>query len=268
MSENMYSSAHIVDKRRVAAVSVIAAFFLCILKLFVGLWTGSLGLLSDAAHSGLDFLAALMTFVSVSLADRPADPSHPYGHQKFDNLAALFEALLLAAAVAWIVYEAIMRLFFKAVPVTVNIASFAVLLTCICIDYLRCTRSSRAAKQTGSAALEANAYHFLSDIATSFVVLIGLVGTSLGYPQADAVCALAVSALILSLAYSLAKKAIDALTDRVPDDHIDEVRRTALTVPGVGDVYDVRVRHAGNRHFIDLKAGVSGSATLDTAHAL
>ena len=256
------------EKRRVALTSVVAALFLTAIKLSVGLWTKSLGLISDAAHSGLDFLAALMTLFSVSIADRPADKTHPYGHQKIDNLAALVESLLLVAASVWIVYEAIERLFFKAVLVTVNPVSFAIIIICIVVDFFRCTALSRAAKKTGSAALEANAYHFLSDVATSLVVLIGLTGIALGYPQTDAICSITVAFFILSIAMKLGRKSIDVLTDRVPDDHIEQIRRAALTVPGVGDVYDVRVRHAGNRHFIDLKAGIQGIATLGGAHAV
>jgi len=267
MTDASYQSL-IREKQRVAVSSVFAALFLTAIKLFVGLWTASLGLISDAAHSGLDFLAALMTWFSVSLSDRPADTSPPYGHYKIDNLAALVETLLLGATAAWIVYESIERLFFKTVLVTVTPVSFGVLVVCISVDYLRCRALSRAAKKTGSAALEANAYHFLSDIATSVVVLLGLVGIALGYQQADALCAIAVAFFILSIAGKLGKKAIDALTDRVPDDHIEQVRRAAMTVPGVSDIYDVRVRHAGNRHFIDLKAGISSHATLSDAHAL
>lgn len=256
------------EKTRIARNSVAAAVFLTGIKLVVGLWTGSLGILSEAAHSGLDFLAALMTWFSVSVSDRPADETHPYGHQKIDNLSAFLETLLLLATCCWIIYEAIERLFFKSVEIQVNVFSFAVIVVAIIIDYSRGMALSRTAKKTGSAALEADAFHFLSDIASSGVVLAGLVLTKIGYPKADAICSIAVALLVLWISCRLGKKAIDALTDRVPQDHVTEIWRAAMQVPGVNRVYDVRVRHSGNRHFIDMKIGLRRETTLNGAHEI
>jgi cation diffusion facilitator family transporter len=259
---------HYNEKIRVARASVFAALLLTGMKLAVGLWTGSLGILSEAAHSGLDLLAAAMTWFSVSVSDRPADATHPYGHSKIDNLSALFETLLLLLTCIWIIYEAVHRLFFKSVDVEVNIFSFAVIIIAIVIDYVRGTALARTAKKTKSAALDADALHFLSDIASSLVVLVGLALTKFGYAKADALCAVGVAGLVIWISYKLGKKAVDALIDSVPINLIDEVREKALLVPGVSKVYDIRVRHAGPQHFIDLKIGMEHSRSLVAVHEL
>ena len=256
------------EKIKVAMASVFAAVLLTGMKLWVGLWTGSLGILSEAAHSGLDLLAALMTWFSVSCSDKPADDDHPYGHHKIDNLSALFETLLLLATCIWIIYEAISRLFFKVVDVEVNVFSFGVIIFAIVIDYTRGMALSRMAKKTKSAALEADAYHFLSDIASSGVVLAGLVFTKIGYLKADAFCSMAVAGLVIWVSFKLGRKAVDALIDSVPREHLEKVKKTAQNVPGVSSVYDVRVRHSGAKHFIDLKVGLDQSKTLYDVHEM
>lgn len=256
------------EKIRVARSSVLAAVFLTLSKLVVGIWTGSLGILSEAAHSGLDLVAAVMTWFAVTYTGRPADRDHPYGHHKMDNLSALFETLLLAATCGWIVYEAIQRLFYKTVAVEVNAISFAVIIAAIIVDYSRGRALARVAKRTGSAALEADAVHFLSDIASSGVVLAGLLFTLWGFPEADAVCSIAVALLVAVICWRLGKKAIDALMDRVPAGHLDRARDAALQVAGVKDVTDVRVRHSGSRHFIDLKVRLDNDTPFAKAHEL
>jgi len=256
------------DKIRVATTSVIAAVFLTATKLVVGLLTGSLGILSEAAHSGLDLLAAGMTFFAVRTSDRPADDDHPYGHHKIDNLAALFETLLLLITCAWIIWEAVSRLFFKPVDIEVNVLSFGVIILAIVIDFSRSRALSRVAKRTRSAALEADALHFSSDIASSLVVLGGLVLTSLGYPQADAIGAIGVSVIIVWVSVRLGKRAVEVLLDGIPVDHASRASEAALAVAGVHQVYDVRVRHAGAKHFVDLKIGLDPSMLLSEAHDL
>lgn len=263
-----HSAADTQMKVRVARASALAAVFLTGGKLAVGLWTGSLGILAEAAHSGLDLMAALMTWFAVSRSDRPADADHPYGHHKIDNLSALFETLLLLVTCAWIIYEAVQRLFFKAVEVEVNWISFAVIIASIGIDYTRGRALSRAARLTGSAALEADALHFTSDIASSIVVLIGLALTHFGYPQADALCSVGVAVIVIWISYKLGKRAIDVLVDRVPADHVGRVTAAAGGVDGVRSVFGVRVRHAGPRHFVDLKVTQDPGATLAEAHAI
>ena len=262
------STADTLMKIRVARGSAFAAILLTGGKLAVGLSTGSLGILAEAAHSGLDLMAALMTWFAVSHSDRPADADHPYGHHKLDNISALFETLLLLVTCAWIIYEAVERLFFKTVEVEVTWVSFAVIIAAIGIDYTRGRALSRAARQTGSAALEADALHFTSDIASSLVVLVGLAFTHFGFPQADSLCSVGVAAIVIWISYKLGKKAIDVLVDKVPPDHIRRVTEAAHGVDGVRSVFGVRVRSAGSRHFVDLKVTQDPGATLAEAHAI
>ncbi len=256
------------EKIRIARASALAALLLTGMKLAVGLWTGSLGILSEAAHSGLDLIAAGVTWFSVSVSDRPADEDHPYGHSKVDNLSAFIETLLLLATCIWIIYEAVLRLFFRHVEVEVNIYSFAVIVFAIIVDYMRGTALSRAAKRTKSAALEADALHFLSDIASSLVVLAGLVFTLMGYPMADAICSIGVALMIVWVCIRLGRKSVGALVDSAPAGQLEQVRQAAAAVPGVRSVYDVRVRHAGARQFIDLKVCLQTDMPLSLAHEL
>jgi len=254
------------EKTKVAVTSVLAAVFLTGTKLTIGLLTGSLGILSEAAHSGLDLLAAAMTWWAVTVSDRPADSDHPYGHEKIENISALFETLLLLVTCAWIIYEAVQRLFFKTSHVEVNAWSYGVVIMAIVVDFSRSRALSRVAKKTRSAALEADALHFSSDIWSSAVVLAGLLSTQLGYPQADAIAALGVSILVIWISLRLGRKAVQALTDHVAVGHVERAELAALSVPGVKRVYEVRVREAGAKHFVDLKVAVDRGASLAAAH--
>ncbi len=253
-------------KRRVAMSSVLAAIFLTGTKLTVGLMTGSLGLLSEAAHSGLDLLAAVMTWWAVHVSDRPADADHPYGHEKVENLAALFETLLLLLTCVWIIYEAVQRLFFKAVHVDVTVWSYGVIVLSIVIDFSRSRALYRVARATRSPALEADALHFSTDILSSLVVLAGLVFAAVGYPRGDAIAALGVALVVVWISVRLGRKAVYALADRVSAGHVDSAGRAALSVPAVLRAYDVRVREAGSRHFVDMKVAVDASTSLEQAH--
>ena len=253
-------------KTGVAISSVLAAVFLTGTKLVIGLLTGSLGILSEAAHSGLDLLAAVMTWWAVTVSERPADKDHPYGHEKIENISALFETLLLLLTCVWIIYEAVQRLLFKTAHVDVNAWSYGVVIVAIVVDFSRSRALSRVAKATRSAALEADAVHFSSDIYSSLVVLAGLVATQLGYPQADAVAALGVSLLVIWISLRLGQKAVRALTDRVAEGHVERAEQAALSIPGVKRAYDVRVREAGAKHFVDLKVAVDRTASLTVAH--
>ena len=155
------------EKRIVAATSVAAAVFLTGAKLIVGLMTGSLGILAEAAHSALDLVAAVITFFAVRISDRPADDSHPYGHGKVENLSALVETALLLLTCAWIVYEAVRRLFFADIAINPSLWAFLVIGLSIVIDFSRSRALSRVAKKYGSQALEADALHFSTDIWSS-----------------------------------------------------------------------------------------------------
>ncbi len=256
------------EKRRVAILSVLVALFLTLMKLVVGLLTQSLGIISEAAHSGLDFLAALMTYFAVRFSGMPADREHPYGHMKFENASALFETLLLLVTCFWIIYEAIERLFFKTVIVHVNIWSYAVVIVAIVLDFALSRILSRVALKTHSQALEADALHFSTDILSSLVVLAGLVFTRVGWPMADAIAALGVSFFVLVVSFRLGWRSINALVDRVPADHVPLAEAAAMTIPEIKRVYDVRVREAGDRHFVDMKVAFDPSASFRVIHTL
>ena len=167
------------EKRSAALSSVLFAIGLTTFKIIVGLLTNSLGILAEAAHSALDLVAALMTLFAVRMADKPADKEHNFGHGKIENLSALFETILLLATSAWIIHEAIDRLFFTKADVEVSIWSFIVMGTSIAIDATRSRILSRAAKKYNSQALEADALHFSTDIWSSSVVILGLIGVTL-----------------------------------------------------------------------------------------
>ena len=169
------------EKQHVALSSVVAAVFLTVVKIVVAIFTGSLGILSEAAHSALDLGAAIITFFAVRFSDKPADREHNYGHGKIESFSALIETLLLLATCGWIIYEAIERLFFaKAVPVTGTFWGIGIMVLSIIINISRAKALKKVAHKYGSQALEADALHFDSDVWSSLVVIGGLVCVGLG----------------------------------------------------------------------------------------
>jgi len=201
------------EKQSAALSSLLAAVGLTILKLVVGVWTGSLGILAEAAHSGLDLVAAGLTFLAVRFSGRPADRTHLYGHGKIENLSALSETLLLLLTCAWIVWEAVGRLRFHHAQVEVTVWSLAVMLTSIAVDISRSRMLARMAKKYNSQALEADALHFRTDVWSSAVVIVGLLSVKTGLWWGDAVAALGVSALVVWVSVQLGRRTVDALLD-------------------------------------------------------
>ena len=243
------NAAH--EKRWVALTSVLAAILLTSMKLVVGLLTGSLGILSEAAHSGLDLVAALVTYFAVRISRRPADARYTYGYGKVENLSALIETLLLLLTCVWIISEAILRLFFKSVEVEASIWAF--LIISILVDLGRSHSLARAARKYDSQALEADALHFSTDIWSSSVVIAGLMlvvlSARLGIPwlvKADAVAALGMAGIVVFVSLQLGKKTVTALLDAVPAGLRDEVTR-AVRVPGVQEVRRTVFAAAGRR---------------------
>ncbi len=263
------------DKSSAALSSVIAAIGLTTFKIIVGLLTNSLGILAEAAHSALDLVAALMTFFAVRVSDRPADKQHTYGHGKVENLSALFETLLLLATSAWIIYEAIQRLFFVTVKVEASIWSFIVMGTSIVIDTTRSRILYRAARKYKSQALEADALHFSTDIWSSAVVILGLIGLTIAryipgldwMHKADSIAALVVALIVIYVSGELGWRTISFLLDSAPKGLIDKVESVAAGVPGVMNAHAVRIRPSGAHTFIDMHVTMDGSVTLQEAHA-
>jgi cation diffusion facilitator family transporter len=264
------------EKQFVALMSVLAAVGLTGFKLTVGLTTGSLGILAEAAHSGLDLAAAVMTLVAVRVAARPADREHLYGHGKVENLSALFETLLLVLTCGWIVLEASQRLMEGRANVEVTLWSFLVMGTSIVADVSRSRVLYRAARKHNSQALEADALHFSTDIWSSAVVILGLLSVLFGrrYPQwgfmiyADSVAAILVAFICLYVVFKLGMRSIHALLDSAPAGMENAVIAAAESVPGVDNCHRVRIRASGPQTFIDAHVWLDGSLSLQQAHAM
>jgi cation diffusion facilitator family transporter len=256
------------EKQTIARNSVLAAIFITGLKLVVGMQTNSLGLISEAAHSGLDFLAALMTYFAVRIAERPPDREHTYGHGKIENLSAFGETMLLVITCGWIVYEGVERLAFRSAHVESSVWSFVVIVIAIFVDISRSRALKRIAKKYNSQALEADALHFSSDVWSSLVVLSGLVFVAVGYAWVDAVAAILVALLVLFVSYRLGRRTIDALMDRVPDGVYEQVLETLREVPGVEEVRSIRLRPSGAKIFVDTIVAVRRTMPFQQAHAI
>jgi len=250
-------------KVAVALSSVAASAIMVVMKLAVGLITGSLGILSEAAHSGLDLGAATLTWAAVRVSDQPADDEHPYGHGKFESLSALFGTALLFLTAIGVAREAVLHLLNPIVAVEVTWYGIAVIVISMAIDFGRSRALSRAAKETGSHALEADALHFSTDILSSLVVLIGLIGVAFGIPWADAAAALGVSFFIAHAGWELGRRTLDVLVDAAPEGINERVKAIVATIPGVAKISWVRARPAGTTLFVDLAIKVSRTMPLE-----
>jgi len=255
-------------QRRTALFSVFAATALIGLKLGMGLVTGSLGLLSEAVHSGTDLIAALLTFFAVGVAVRPADTRHQYGHGKAEHLAALGEGAILVIASFAIVWRAIVRLTGNAhAHVHAKWYALVVIGIVIVVDILRTTASSRAARKYSSAALSSNALHFASDLAGSVAVLVGLLFVRAGYGNADSVAALFVAVLVLGAAVRLMRRNVDVLMDRAPADAERAARRAIIAIEPAVELRRLRMRQAAGKQFADVVIGVSFDSAVGQGHA-
>jgi cation diffusion facilitator family transporter len=255
-------------QRRTALISVFAAGALVVLKLATGFASGSLGLISEALHSATDLVAALLTFFAVGVAVRPADAGHPYGHGKAEHLAALAEAAILVVASLALAVVAVSHLIgVSRSGVEPTWYAFVAIGLVIAIDASRMIVSFQTARRYASAALQANALHFGSDLAGSTAVLGGLALAEAGYPKADSAAALFVAVLVLVAAGRLIRRNVDVLMDRAPADARDAARRAIAELePGV-DVRRLRLRQAAGRHFADVVIGVSPGAAVGQGHA-
>ena len=256
--------------------SLIAAVGLTGFKIVVGLTTGSLGILAEAAHSGLDLMAALMTFLAVGISGKPADHNHLYGHGKAENLSALFETLLLLVTCVWIIYEATHRLLFHPVELKVTFWSFAVMITSIVVDVSRSRVLYRAARKYNSQALEADALHFSTDIWSSGVVILGLVCVKIGgrvpglpfLHQADSIAAILVGLIVVYISVNLGVRTVQALLDVAPSGIERKIISAVEVLPGVTGCHHVRVRYSGPQLFVDIHVLLEGNQTLKDAHNL
>jgi cation diffusion facilitator family transporter len=272
----MTTSVAYKEKNQAAASSVLAAIGLTSLKVVVGVLTGSLGILAEAAHSALDLVAALMTWFAVRISGKPPDLDHLYGHGKVENLSALIETILLLATCVWVLYSAVNRLIQGRTDIEVTVWSFAVMAFSMLVDFSRSRMLSKAAKKHNSQALEADALHFSTDIWSSAVVIVGLAGVKLSeaHPaltllkKADAVSAICVAAIVFFVCGRLGMRTVQALLDAAPKGLNDQIKSVAESVPGIQDCHRVRARYSGAQLFVDAHVLVDGNQTLDQAHAL
>lgn len=264
------------EKKRVALNSVMAAVFLTGMKLVVGLLSGSLGILAEAAHSGLDLIAALVTYIAVRLSGKPADRQHTYGHGKVENLSAFFETVLLLFTCVWIIHEAYDRLMAREVHIDASIWAFAVMTVSIVVDYTRSRMLYAAAAKHKSQALEADALHFHTDIWSSCVVLVGLAGVKIAswFPEldflikADSIAALGVAIIVIYVSVQLGLRTLHGLLDTAPDGMVEKVKEVIESVEEVRDCHAIRVRTSGPQVFIDVHVSMDGSLSLKKAHQL
>src|SRR5215469_11770338 len=264
------------EKNTAALSSVGAAIFLTGLKIVVGLLSGSLGILAEAAHSTLDFAAAIITFFAVRAASKPADRGHAYGHGKVENLSSLVETFLLLGTCAWIIYESISRLLSAQVVVKASVWTFGVMIVSIIVDFSRSRMLYRVALKYRSQALEADALHFSSDVWSSLVVILGLICVRVGqkFPRLavlekmDALAGLVVAAIVVWVSLKLGLRTIQALIDASPEGVAEKIKTRVEAMPMVFDCHAIRVRHSGPHSFVDLHITMDGRMSLQKAHEL
>jgi cation diffusion facilitator family transporter len=266
-------------KRSAALFSVLAAFAVTLLKLLTGLFTGSLGMLSEAAHSGIDLIGAALTLFSVRVSDRPADADHTYGHGKIESLSAAIQTVLMLASCIWILTEAVHRIAFRQhLDLKFSIWPFAVLILAITVDFTRSRKLYRIASETKSEALEADAIHFHTDIWSSLAVLIGLAASYAGnywnisaLELADPIAAIFVACIILYVTWNLARRTIDALTDATPPEARAQNRqliRELAAIDGVLSVDRIRTRRSGPSYFADVTLGMPRNLTFQRSEQI
>lgn len=268
------------EKKRAAINSVLAAVLLTLLKVVVGLATNSLGILSEAAHSAFDLLAAGVTYWAVRYAAAPADSEHPYGHGKAENLAALVECLLLLITCIWVLYEAANRLFFEPVPVRASLWALGVMIVSIIVDYNRSHMLMRVAKKYNSQALEADALHFSTDMWSSAVVIAGLLGMYLAsfldpasswrpwLEKSDALAAVGVCVIIIKVSVALGRQAVNVLLDAGDAAAMARIRPAITGLRGVLGVVSLRLRRSGSTLFVEAVLSVGGNLMLEEAHSI
>jgi cation diffusion facilitator family transporter len=261
------------EKRMAALASVGSAVVLVTLKVLAAVATGSLGILSEALHSILDLVAAVITYLSVRVADRPADATHLYGHGKFESFSAFVETGLLVLTALYIIWEAFQRLLFHAATLKPSWTAILVLTLCLLIDLVRARALKRVSLKYPSEALEADALHFSTDVWSTLVVILGITGAWLGMrlrmpwlTMLDAFAALGVSGVILWVGSRLGKQTIDALLDKAPQGLREKIERAVDEVEGVLQSERVRVRRSGQRYFVDVTISVPRTTSLEQAH--
>jgi cation diffusion facilitator family transporter len=268
-------AATIREKKLAALASVGSAVLLVSLKVFLTVATGSLGVLSEALHSSLDLIAAVITYLSVRVSDEPADARHPYGHGKFESFSAFVETGLLLITAVYIIYEAFRRLFFMEVHIRPSLLSVGLLGVALCIDIFRSRALGRVARKHMSEALEADALHFSTDVWSTLTVILGIgaawLGAHFGIPwlrYADPIAALAVAGFVIWVGSRLGMRTVDALLDAAPPGLQLQISEAVSQLEGVIGADRVRLRRAGSRHFVDVTISVPRTASFERVHEI
>jgi cation diffusion facilitator family transporter len=263
---NKLQEAH-KEKLKVAITSIIASTALATFKIVLGFSTNSLGILSEAFHSGLDIMAALMTLYAIRMVMKPPDLKYTYGYAKVESVSSLSEIILLFAAAGWIFYEGIERILFKNVQPEITIFSFIIMFVSIGIDFGRSRALYRTARKYGSQALEADALHFKTDMISSSIVIVGLLFVfSFHIPKADAYAAVTVAGMMIYTSLGLGRRTLDVLLDKAPKGAYQRVLEAVSGLEGVDRAHDIRIRKMGSETFVDMHIGVPRTSTHDKAH--
>jgi cation diffusion facilitator family transporter len=255
-------------KLHAASFSVGVNLFLIVLKLIVAFLTGSLAVLAELLHSVFDLLASVFAYLGIRKADEPADGTHHYGHEKFENLSSLAQTILIVITSIIVIYEAMSRI---SNPTVIESSELgvAVMLITIVVDYRLSKFLHKASRDHGSAALEADAYHFTTDLWGALAVIVGLVFVSLGYPIFDSLAAIVVALLMLRISYHLGAKALHVLLDKSPPaDVVGKIGEVIKSTPGVKSFHKLRARQAGSRILIEVHIQVSPEMTVKESHLL
>ncbi|MBI5228514.1 cation transporter [Candidatus Micrarchaeota archaeon] len=255
-------------KLHAASFSIGASLFLITIKLAATVVTGSLALLAELLHSVFDLLASILAYLGIRKAEQPADKTHLYGHEKFENLSSLAQTLLIVATSVLIIYEALNRI---NAPTKIEVPELGlfVMAVTLTIDYFVSRYLHSASSKYGSSALEADAYHFTTDLWGALAVIAGLAFVYLGYPVFDSLAAIAVALLMLWISYALGKKAFHVLMDWSPaDSTVEQIERIVSSTPGVKHFHKLRARQAGNKLLVELHIKVSPRITLRKGHRI
>jgi cation diffusion facilitator family transporter len=255
-------------KERVALFSILASAGIALGKLVAGILSGSLALLSEAAHALVDTGATIITYFAVRTANKPADDEHHYGHGKFESLAALAETAILFVLAAVVLIQGSKRLSEGGGHFEPTVLAFAVLIISIIVDINRVYTLRRVAKETGSQALDADALHFASDLAGSALVLLGLIAALYGFKYGDALAAIGVAAFIAIAGWRLGRRTIDTLLDTAPKGVAERISSLVADVPGVVEVSELRLRSSGAESFGEITVVVSRTLPLDRVNAI
>lgn len=257
------------EKLGAAKWSILVNIGLTAMKLIVGIYTGSLGILAELVHSVFDLIASGLAYLGIKKAEEPPDMTHAYGHERFENVSGLMQSLLITATSLLIIYEAYRKLTGAEHVVKESLIGIAAMLVAIVVDIAVSRYLHKKSRDTGSPALEADAYHFTSDIISTVAVIIGLAAAGMGYPIADVLSAVIVALIMLFLSLQLGKKAISVMLDRAPDDgSIERIATILSNYPDILGYHALRARVAGNKIFVDVSVHLKPDLSLEEAHQI